>query len=77
MPNHKEYARTLPYLQKAGRVSHNIRLVGAVDQADVLVLTHERRWREYPELFERYQTRPVLWELAVDRVPLLTVYSLK
>ena len=77
LPNHKEYARTLPYLQKAGRVSHNIRLVGAVDQADVLVLTHERRWREYPELFERYQARPVLWELAVDRVPLLTVYSLK
>lgn len=77
MPNNKEYARTFPYLHKAGRLARGIRVVGGVDQAELLILTHERRWREYPELFERYQARPVLWELAVDRVPLLTVYALK
>ena len=77
LPNNKEYSRTFPYLHRAGRLSPSIRIVGALEQADVLVLTHERRWAEYPALFERHQGRPVLWELSVDRVPLLTVYKLK
>lgn len=76
LPNNKEYARTFPYLHRSGRLAPNI-VVSDLAQADLLVLTHERRWREYPDLYERYQDRPVLWELAVDRVPLLTVYALK
>jgi hypothetical protein len=77
LPNNKEYARTFPYLHRAGWLSRSIEVTHDLSSADVLVLTHERRWREYPALFERYAGRPVLWELSVDRVPLLTVYALR
>jgi hypothetical protein len=76
LPNNKEYVRTFPYLHRSGRLGRNV-VVSDLNGADLLVLTHERRWREYPELYRRYQDRRVLWELSVDRVPLLTVYALK
>jgi hypothetical protein len=76
LPNHKEYVRTFPYVHRSGRLARNV-VTSDLGSADLLVLTHERRWREYPALYERYQARPALWELAVDRVPLLTVYALK
>jgi 4-amino-4-deoxy-L-arabinose transferase-like glycosyltransferase len=76
LPNNKEYARTFPYLHRSGRLAPNV-VISDLGSADLLVLTHERRWREYPQLYERYQGRPVLWELAVDRVPLLTVHALR
>lgn len=48
-----------------------------LERADVLVLTHERRWPEYPELAARYAGYPVLWSLQREGVPLLTVYDLR
>jgi hypothetical protein len=76
LPNNKEYVRTFPYLHRSGRLGRNV-VISDLNGADLLVLTHERRWREYPDLYRRYHTKRVLWELAVDRVPLLTVYALK
>jgi hypothetical protein len=76
LPNNKEYARTFPYLHRSGRLGGNV-IISDLGNADVLVLTHERRWAQYPALYERFQSRPVLWELSVDRVPLLTVFALK
>jgi hypothetical protein len=47
------------------------------DRADLLVLTHERRWRDYPELRARYRTKPRLAHHAVHDVPMFTVYDLR
>lgn len=75
-PNHKEYVRTYRWLKKDGVISRNgVTLVDKADAADVVVLTHERRWSTYPALRERFRHRPVLHELRIERVPLYTVYG--
>jgi hypothetical protein len=75
LPNNKEYLRNSPWWFRDGRIRGDLRFV-ELGQADVLVLTHERRWREYPALLERYRGLPQLWELRAEGVPLLTVYRL-
>jgi hypothetical protein len=47
------------------------------ERADLLVLTHERRWREYTEHQARYRTRPRLAQHTVHGVPMFTVYDLR
>ncbi len=75
-PNHKEYARTYRWLKKDGVISRQgVTLVDRLEAADVVVLTHERRWSTYPALRERLRDRPVLFEKRIDGVPLYTVYA--
>ncbi len=75
-PNHKEYARTYRWLKKDGVIARDgVVLVDRFDAADVVVLTHERRWSTYPALRERLRDRPVLFEKRIDGVPLYTVYG--
>jgi hypothetical protein len=75
LPNNIEYGRNGRWWFADGRIRSDLRFVD-VNDADVLVLTHERRWPQYPELAARYASRPVLWQLQVEGVPLLTVYRL-
>lgn len=73
-PNHKEYVRTYRWLQRDG-VTSRIQLVNDRKSADLVVLTHERRWSTYAALaleLEAWGT-PV-YERALDGVPLYTVY---
>jgi hypothetical protein len=73
-PNHKEYVRTYRWMKKDG-VIRGVNLVDDKRSADVIVLTHERRWATYPSLksdIEQWGT-PVL-EKSIDGVPLYTVY---
>ncbi|MDP2343194.1 MAG: phospholipid carrier-dependent glycosyltransferase [Deltaproteobacteria bacterium] len=73
-PNHKEYVRTYRWLRTDGVISRDgFKLVSAIDTADVVVLTHERRWSTYPALREQLRGWRVLHEKRIDGVPLYSV----
>jgi len=74
LANPKEYGPYLDRWQKEGRVPAGVRLLSA-ERADMLVLTHESRWREYPELMARYRALPILSELSIAGVPLYTIFD--
>jgi hypothetical protein len=74
-PNHKEYVRTWRWLRKDGVLHRDGFIVESqLERADVVVLTHERRWSTYPALRERLRDWTVLAEQRLDGVPLWTVY---
>ena len=73
-PNHKEYVRSGPYLKRTGDLRSDIRLSGG-HRADVVILTHERRWRNFADLAEKLKRRPVLYEHQVDGVVLWTAFG--
>jgi hypothetical protein len=77
VPNHKEYARTYRWLKKDGVVDNALVLVDNAAGADVVVVTHERRWSTYPALWAKYRDRPVLFEKRIDGVPLWTAVALR
>ncbi|MEE8409908.1 MAG: glycosyltransferase family 39 protein [Myxococcota bacterium] len=76
LPNPKEYAPYLSRWQESGALSRGIRRA-TPENADILVLTHERRWRRYPVLMARYRTRPLLTQHTVAGVPMFSVYDLR
>jgi len=73
-PNNKEYRSSQRYFRESGELRRDLQIVNPRD-AEYLVLTHERRWRHYPELLRRYRERERLWELDLQGVPLLTVFK--
>jgi len=73
-PNHKEYVRTYRWLKKGRRIRQSVKLSKSKD-ADLVVLTHERRWKTYPGLYARYRGWKVVHEKRIDGVPLYTVYE--
>jgi hypothetical protein len=75
-PNHKEYVRTWHWLRKDGVVARDGFVIeSSFERADVVVLTHERRWSTYPALRERLRHWRVVDEKRVDGVPLWTIYA--
>jgi hypothetical protein len=77
-PNHKEYARTYRWLLRDD-VIERVALVDASADgrraADIVVLTHERRWATYPALLDELtSTRTAVYEKSIDGVPLYTVF---
>ena len=76
LPNNKEYIRSAPYYKRDGILREDIRITD-LSAADYLVLTHEERWREYPQLYNTYKKYPALYEISTENVPLLTVYKLR
>lgn len=72
-PNHKEYVRTFRWLERDGVIEH-IELTKDRARADVIVLTHERRWQSYPTLTAELEGLTPMAERRVDGVPLWTVY---
>ena len=77
LPNNKEYVRSSPWYRKDGLMRPDIVFTQNMNQAQYLILTHEERWPEWPELKRRYGTLPSLYEISVEGVPLLNVYKLK
>jgi hypothetical protein len=74
-PNHKEYVRTWRWLRKDGVLRRGGFIVESqLERADVVVLTHERRWSTYPALREWLRGWTVLAEQRLDGVPVWTVY---
>lgn len=76
LPNNKEYVRSSPYYKNDKILREDIKIVD-LNNAEYLVLTHEERWREYPELYKKYKDYPNLYEISIEGVPLLNVYKLK
>jgi hypothetical protein len=73
-PNHKEYVRTYRWLRRDG-VIDNVHLEKKRSRADILVLTHERRWTTYRQLLDEHRGHRKLHEKRIDGVPLWTVYA--
>ena len=74
-PNHKEYKRTYKWLKKDGVISKGLKLISKWEQSDYIVLSHERRWRTYPQLQQRASKLTKVYEKKIDGVPLYTVYK--
>jgi hypothetical protein len=74
-PNNTVYLRHASWYYDTGRLNRNVVIVPDESTADVIVLTHEMRWPQYPALKERLQTHRALHQLTVEHVPLLTVYA--
>ncbi len=74
-PNNKEYLRHVAWYYRTQRLNQDVQIVTHEAQAEIVVLTHERRWPQYGALRERLRGLPVLHELIVEGVPLLTVYD--
>jgi hypothetical protein len=51
--------------------------VPGFEEAQVVVLSHERRWPSYPALAARCEHLPQLWELRLEGMPLVTAYRLQ
>jgi hypothetical protein len=77
VPNHKEYARTYRWLQRDGYVSKTLVLEDDWQKADLVVLTHERRWSTYPSLLSALERARVIAEKRIDGVPLWSVYRVR
>ncbi|MFA6034128.1 MAG: hypothetical protein WC889_14610, partial [Myxococcota bacterium] len=75
-PNNKEYVRSAPWYKADGILRGDIQITD-MRSAQFLVLTHEERWPQWPMLRDRYASYPVLQEIKVEGVPILTVYRLK
>jgi hypothetical protein len=76
LPNNVEYMRNPHWWRSDGRIRQDLRFV-RFDEAQVVVLSHERRWPSYPELAARCEHLPQLWELRLEGVPLVTAYRLQ
>jgi hypothetical protein len=76
-PNNKEYLRHVEWYYRAGRLRPAVVIVGEEGSADLVVLTHEMRWPQYPALRARLRGRRVVHEIVVDGVTLLTVYDVR
>ena len=74
-PNHKEYKRTYKWLRKDGVISPHLKLTKKWKDAKYIVLTHERRWRQYGDLLEKVASLEVVYEKRIQDVPLYTVYK--
>jgi hypothetical protein len=74
-PNNKEYLQHVHWYYAAGRLRPDIVIVPEESQADVVVLTHEMRWPQYPALRARLSRLRAVHEIVVDGVTLLTVYE--
>ncbi len=76
-PNNQEYLRHVDWYYRAGRLSPAVVIVPDESLADVVVLTHEMRWPQYPALRERLRGARAVHEIQVEGVPLLTVYEVR
>ena len=72
-PNHKEYVRSAPYMMRRGHLRSTLQLSHA-QSAEIVILTHERRWRTFSDLALKFSQRPILHE-HVDGVVLWTAYG--
>ncbi len=75
-PNLGEYRRTYPWYKRDGKLRNDIQ-TGPPNEADFMVLTHERRWSHYQELVQQYRNYPVFHTERVWGTPLYTIYDLR
>lgn len=75
LPNHWEYERTFRWYHRAGELRSDVRATKSERAADIVILTHERRFRRYGNDLLRYRDRRVLFTKRLDGVPLWTAFA--
>lgn len=75
LPNHWEYERTFRWYHRAEDLRPDVRATRHERAADIVIVTHERRFRRYSDDLRRYRTRPILFTRKVDGVPLWTAFG--
>lgn len=73
LPNNWEYVRTYKWYRESGALRPDIQVVNVEQQAQWVVLTHERRFARYGEDLARYRQARVLLEKRLDGVPIWSV----
>ncbi len=73
LPNHWEYQRTYRWYRRCGELRPDIGLAAREEDADWIVLSHERRFLRYGEDLERLRRQTVLREKRIDGVPIWSV----
>ena len=74
VPNPKEYGPHLGRWQRQGMLPPTIRLA-PLERAELVILTHERRWLGYPELMARLRSRHLLERFEIAGIPMFSVYA--
>lgn len=77
LPNNWEYIRTYKWYRQAGELRADITVVNGEREAQLLVLTHERRFARYGADLERYRHKRVLAEKVIDGAPIWTVLEIR
>lgn len=73
LPNNWEYVRTYKWYRAAGDLRKDIQVVNTERSAQLVIVTHERRFLRYGSDLMRYRTKEVLEEKVIDGVPIWTV----
>ncbi|MFC1610753.1 ArnT family glycosyltransferase [Myxococcota bacterium] len=76
LPNPKEYSPYVSRWQRNGTLDRNIRRA-PVESADLLILTHERRWQQYPDLRARFRKHRIIAQRTMAGIPLYSIYDLR
>lgn len=74
VPNHKEYARTFRWAHREESLRGDVRASARPSSAQLIVLTHERRFPGYPSELAKLRDVDPLFTYELDGVPLWTVY---
>jgi hypothetical protein len=77
LPNNWEYARTWAWFKRGQQLRNDLSIVNNESQADLIVVTHERRFARYGDDLRRYREKPVLIEKIVDGTPLWSVVQVR
>ncbi len=75
LPNNWEYVRTYKWYKKAGLLRSDIKVTQGEQQADWVVITHERRFSRYSGDFQRYRMNKLVKEKQVDGTPIWSIYQ--
>lgn len=73
LPNNWEYVRTYKWYRIAGDLRKDIQVIRQERGANLVILTHERRFARYGNDLIRYRSKEVLEEKTIDGVPIWTV----
>lgn len=73
LPNNWEYVRTYGWYKKGNDLRADLQVVSNEAQADLLILTHERRFVRYGDDLQRWRMKPVLQEKIVDGTPIWSI----
>ena len=73
LPNNWEYVRTYKWYRRGKDLRSDIVVSNQENQADWIVLTHERRFARYAKDLQRYRGYKVLFEKRIDGTPIWTV----
>lgn len=76
VPNGKEYVSYIERWQHDGVLSSGVRATDET-QADLIILSHERRWQDYPTLRARLRTHTLLESYTIADVPLFSIYHVE